>query len=186
MGIEIDGLAGLFALSLPLAALATVVFLAARDARRKVALDIAPRQTRTAPPGAATESTDAPEPQSLALAKSAAAPLTAPGLAQDMPLDLQVCAARELAGAGKSDEAAAVFRDCLWEAGRQGRQDIQGEARRDLGDLCLNAGDTITACEHWQIARGYFSDLKRGDDVTDVERRMKLNGCPTDWVLNDF
>ena len=48
------------------------------------------------------------------------------------------------------------------------------------------SGDLTTACEHWQIARALFHELKQGRDHAAVETRMLRNGCPTDWVLTDF
>ena len=44
----------------------------------------------------------------------------------------------------------------------------------------------ITACEHWQIARQIYWDGNQADGLAQADRRMIANGCPTDWVLNDF
>lgn len=67
-------------------------------------------------------------------------------------------------------------------------QDHTGHAfaRIELGDLAHHEGDLTTACEHWQIARQLFADLNRADEQKKVEDRMRCNGCPTDWVLNNF
>jgi hypothetical protein len=55
-----------------------------------------------------------------------------------------------------------------------------------LGDLAHKDGDLTTACEHWQIARALFVELKQDGAHESVEVRMLRNGCPTDWVLTDF
>jgi len=177
MNIDISGPIGLFALGLPLAALATVVLLAARGARRGPRAAAEPRERESvapreipAAPGTAARPAEPPPPVE----------------ADEKSLDERFFAARGLALAGKPADAAEALRACLWEAGRQARKDVQAEARLALGDLCLAAGDTITACEHWQIARDYFHDLKRGTEMDETLQRMKSNGCPTDWVLNDF
>ncbi len=102
------------------------------------------------------------------------------------PLDEQLHRARRLAASGKAIDAADALRACLWQAGIQSRRDMQASARLELGDLCLAAGDPITACEHWQIARDYFGELKDEAGMAAIETRMRSNGCPTDWVLNDF
>lgn len=187
MDLEISGLVGLLALSLPLAALATVVVLTLLGGRHRSELRDRGRQSGTA---------DAPRTQESAPVLGEAQPsligaATWPRPAEPSPvrgasLDEQLGAARHLAASGQRDAAASTLRACLWAAGSERRTDIQAAARLDLGDLCLAAGDTITACEHWQIARGFFSDLKRPGDVAAVDVRMRAHGCPTDWVLNDF
>ena len=52
--------------------------------------------------------------------------------------------------------------------------------------MARKSGDLTTACEHWQIARGLYVELKKEGELEQVEARMHDNGCPTDWVLNDF
>ena len=59
-------------------------------------------------------------------------------------------------------------------------------ARLELGDLARACGDLTTACEHWQMARALFTDLKRPAETVAAEKRMESAGCPTDWVLNQF
>lgn len=210
MNIEISGLIGMLALSLPLAALATLVALALRDARRGPLFGAPPRNHERATPGigapappAAAAPLETPPKRAGGAGETLAAmhrgaaealPSAAPPRSLETPpvavrenaLDARFRAARALAAAGKSAEAAEALRGCLWEAGSQGRKDVQAEARLALGDVCLADGDTITACEHWQIARDFFHDLKRAADRDETDRRMKSNGCPTDWVLNDF
>jgi hypothetical protein len=65
-------------------------------------------------------------------------------------------------------------------------KEIHAKARLALGDLAHAHGDLTTACEHWQIARALFFELKQRREHAAVETRMLRNGCPTDWVLTDF
>lgn len=63
---------------------------------------------------------------------------------------------------------------------------IHAEARLELAEAAIRHGDPTTACEHWQMARMAFldeGDKKEGDKI---DRRMRAQGCPTDWVLTDF
>lgn len=83
-------------------------------------------------------------------------------------------------------EAAAALRDVVRLAAANGLPDAHATARLELGELARLDGDLITACEHWQIARGLFSDMKNKPRVSSIETRMREHGCPTDWVLNDF
>lgn len=94
--------------------------------------------------------------------------------------------ARLQIGSGSSSEAADHLRKCIRLAAKLGQNQTHAGARLELGDLARAEGDLTTACEHWQIARGLFHDLKREADLAAAEKRMQVNGCPTDWVLNDF
>ncbi len=87
---------------------------------------------------------------------------------------------------GASPAAAALLRESILLAAAHGLSDQQALARLELGELARQDGDLITACEHWQIARGLFQDLKNKPRVKTIETRMREHGCPTDWVLNDF
>jgi len=87
---------------------------------------------------------------------------------------------------GRTKEAADGLRRAIWIAARLGLKRIHAEARLELGDIMLAAGDTTTACEHWQIARGLLFDERDATKLALAEGRMKRTGCPTDWVLNDF
>ena len=82
--------------------------------------------------------------------------------------------------------AAASLREAIVLAAAHGLPDQQALARLELGEIARQNGDLITACEHWQIARGLFHDLKNKGRVMAIEARMREHGCPTDWVLNDF
>lgn len=87
---------------------------------------------------------------------------------------------------GAPSAAAGALRDVIRLAAANGLHGQHATARLELGELSRLDGDLITACEHWQIARGLFYDLKNGTQVKVIETRMRDHGCPTDWVLNDF
>ncbi len=63
---------------------------------------------------------------------------------------------------------------------------LHAECRLDLAEVAYEAGDPITACEHWQMARMAFLEAGMRSEGDKIDRRMKANGCPTDWVLTDF
>ena len=88
--------------------------------------------------------------------------------------------------ASASPGAATSLRELIRIAAANGLHDQHAAARLELGELARQDGDLITACEHWQIARGLFHELKNPPRVKAVEKRMSDHGCPTDWVLNDF
>jgi hypothetical protein len=92
------------------------------------------------------------------------------------------------AGAARADFTAAArhLTQSIKLASAQGRKDTHADARLALGDVARKTGDLTTACEHWQLARGLFLELNKPDQLALVEARMRDNGCPTDWVLNDF
>ncbi len=88
--------------------------------------------------------------------------------------------------AGDTRGAAATLRDAIRLAASSDLPSQHAAARLELGELARQDGDLITACEHWQIARGLFHDLKNSARVKSTEARMRDQGCPTDWVLTDF
>lgn len=89
----------------------------------------------------------------------------------------------------ESEETAAaedLLRKCILAATTGGQKDCHARGRLALGDIALSKGDPVTACEHWQIARSLFRELRLSQEHDAVEARMRRNGCPTDWVLTDF
>ncbi len=88
--------------------------------------------------------------------------------------------------AGDTTDAGELLRKCIRGAASAELKDTHARARLALGDLAHRSGDLTTACEHWQIARALFHELKQGREHEAVESRMLRNGCPTDWVLTDF
>jgi len=87
---------------------------------------------------------------------------------------------------GGSSDAAELLRKSIRGSASPQHKEVLARARMALGDLAHASGDLTTACEHWQIARALFHELKQGRELEVVEMRMQRNGCPTDWVLTDF
>lgn len=82
--------------------------------------------------------------------------------------------------------AEELLRKCILAATTEGQKDCHAKGRLALGDIALSKGDPVTACEHWQIARSLFRELRLAQEHDAVDARMRRNGCPTDWVLTDF
>ena len=87
---------------------------------------------------------------------------------------------------GATADAEELLRKCIRGAAEAKLKDTHAKARVVLGDMAMQNGDLTTACEHWQIARALFHELKQSRDHEAAESRMLRNGCPTDWVLTDF
>lgn len=94
--------------------------------------------------------------------------------------------AHELLAASSPDEAAVQLRACARLASRLKVPAIEAVARMELGDLCQASGDMTTACEHWQMARSLYAELKQAAEAAVAVKRMEKAGCPTDWVLTKF
>jgi hypothetical protein len=67
-----------------------------------------------------------------------------------------------------------------------GPPSAHGAARLALGEAAHLAGDLTSACEQWQMARTAFLEGGDTEQHDRIEKRMRENGCPTDWVLTDF
>lgn len=89
-------------------------------------------------------------------------------------------------GQEQGHDVEAYLRRSIMIAMRLGDTPTHAAARLELGDRVGARGDMITACEHWQIARQIYWDGNLADGLAEADRRMIANGCPTDWVLNDF
>lgn len=87
---------------------------------------------------------------------------------------------------GETRAAQELLRKCIRNATSAGVNDTHARARVVLGDIAQSSGDPVTACEHWQIARKLFHELRDSKEYGAVDARMIRNGCPTDWVLTDF
>lgn len=94
--------------------------------------------------------------------------------------------AHEHLAAGAHEEAATQLRACARLASKLKDVAVEAVARLELGDLAQSHGDMTTACEHWQLARSLYTELKRADEATRAAKRMEKAGCPTDWVLTKF
>lgn len=143
----------------------------------------------TPPPAAAALRSEAvavlPHPASAIVPRRAIRPRSTPEDTTLSPETLLVRAQDRLA-AGALDDAAVQLRLCVRFASKMKQPAIEAVARLELGDLARASGDLTTACEHWQIARALFTDLKRTAEMVAAEKRMESAGCPTDWVLNQF
>jgi tetratricopeptide (TPR) repeat protein len=200
----IDGVAGWVALSLPLVLLMIVAIRVARQGRD---------QTRTPQPRPAAP--DMVRAYGSSVEPSPAAPLTPPPLPAQVATLFDDTAARraqliaQVAGAeaagtghalpqlylalarlelasGAGSEAVEYLRKCVLLSASLNLPVEHAAARLELGDIARQTGDTTTACEHWQIARSLFQDAGRASDRDAATARMQRNGCPSDWVLNQF
>jgi hypothetical protein len=183
-GLEIAPPLATVILLLPLAALATVLVLAVKRApaaRRKSASSDA---TAAGGLGRYGEPLATERPLTGELATRIAR-ARARGDEREL-LALHLENARAKREQGRLAEAAESLRHAIRIASRIGNAAGEAQARLDLGDLERASGDLTSACEHWQIARRLFFELKQSRDLNEAETRMREHGCPTDWVLNDF
>ena len=109
----------------------------------------------------------------------------ADGQSKHLP-GLYLSLARWRLDSGETSAAAELLRKSILGATTAGQRETHANARVALGDLAQTNGDPVTACEHWQIARSLFRELRQDREHDAVEARMRRNGCPTDWVLTDF
>jgi hypothetical protein len=116
---------------------------------------------------------------------AAVAEAEAEGAARRLP-GLYLSLAQWRIDSGDVAPAGDLLRKSIRGASTAGLKDTHAKARVALGDLAQAAGDPVTACEHWQIARQLFHELGQRGDFDAVDARMLRNGCPTDWVLTDF
>lgn len=155
-----------------------------------------PRSERPVPPPTPVTAEPAPTPPSPArpvvdaalvtsLERSIRAAVGSGDEASVARLSLQLARALP-AGQEHGHDVESYLRRAITVAMRLGDTATHAAARLELGDRVGGRGDMITACEHWQIARQIFWDENRRDGIAEADQRMIANGCPTDWVLNDF
>ncbi len=180
-GFEIGGLAAALALLLPIAVLATLVVLVlARSRRRAVPIDEVTTTRSIEPALARVAAAD-----DLVARAAAVTHAEASGKESALP-GLHLALGEAQSARGLAEEARRSLTQAVRVAARLGDKQVHAKARLKLGDTLEAAGDLTTACEHWQIARGLFHELGKAGPLAEVESRMRRNGCPTDWVLNDF
>jgi len=160
-----------------LAVVALLVILAAQRRRRKKPPGEPKRQPRSPIDAIADLDTPAVE-RAIREAKTR-------GQQDQLPSLYYVLAHRTIE-TGETAKAQELLRMSIRSAETAGQGQVHAQARVTLGDLAHTEGDLTTACEHWQIARAIFVELKQHVDHEAVEARMLRNGCPTDWVLTDF
>jgi tetratricopeptide (TPR) repeat protein len=88
--------------------------------------------------------------------------------------------------AGRDGRALKALRSAAGLGALHGPKKVHAEARLELADAAYRAGDLTTACEHWQLARAALLDDGQRDASALIDKHMRDNGCPTDWVLTDF
>ena len=86
----------------------------------------------------------------------------------------------------RDKDAIAALGSAAGIAAKYGPKSVHAEARLELAEWAHKAGDLITACEQWQMARSALQDDGQVKASARVDQRMRDNGCPTDWVLTDF
>lgn len=181
--IEITGLPALLALVAPIAILVFVIVWLRRapQPRETVALKRAAEPLTAIPAGAlkpAPSKERVDWPARIETAEAANDQTALPGLYLSL--------ARAEIEEGRHEAAAEHLRSSVRSAAKTRNAAVQAEARLELAELARAAGDLTTACEHWQIARALFHELKERASLGETERLMQKHGCPTDWVLNDF
>jgi hypothetical protein len=158
----------------------TLVALGLRKRRHRDKVGAEPVRTETVPLAVAKLS-----PMDGAALMAAVGEAEADGQVGRLP-GLYLSLARWRLEAGETAAAAELLRKSIRGATTTDLKDTHAKARLALGDIAQGAGDLATACEHWQIARSLFRELRQPRDHDAVEARMQRNGCPTDWVLTDF
>lgn len=160
--------------------IAAIVLLAFLLSRRRAQSRVPAAATAPRPGPAARPA----KPNGAALA-GAVREAEAAGRTDELPA-LYLSLARHRIETGSTADAEELLRKSIRGASGAQQKEVHAQARVVLGDLAHRSGDLTTACEHWQIARALFHELKRRGDHEAVEARMLRNGCPTDWVLTDF
>ena len=87
---------------------------------------------------------------------------------------------------GEETEGLNALRSAAGLAALHKAAELHAECRLDLAEAAYAAGDPTSACEHWQMARMAFLDAGMRSEGDKIDRRMRANGCPTDWILTDF
>jgi hypothetical protein len=100
--------------------------------------------------------------------------------------DLYLALARGHEKLGHAEARMSALRSAAGCGALHGPPASHAAARLQLAEAAYDAGDLTTACEQWQLARGAFLADGQFDEHERVEKRMRDNGCPTDWVLTDF
>lgn len=99
---------------------------------------------------------------------------------------LYLALAREHEKRGDEEARMAALRSAAGCGALHGPEAAHGAARMQLAEAAYASGDLTSACEHWHLARGAYFASGQMDEYARVEKRMRDNGCPTDWVLTDF
>lgn len=88
--------------------------------------------------------------------------------------------------AGEMHPAADILRKSVMIAMQMKDARLHAMGRLELGDIVAELGDLTTACEHWQLAKRMFLEVRHRADSDAADERMLKHGCPTEWVLTEF
>jgi hypothetical protein len=99
---------------------------------------------------------------------------------------LYLALAREHEKRGDEEARMSALRSAAGCGALHGSEAAHAAARMQLAEAAYASGDLTSACEHWHLARGAYLACGQMDEHARVEKRMRDNGCPTDWVLTDF
>ncbi len=88
--------------------------------------------------------------------------------------------------AGDTNARMVALRSAAGYGALHGPDTAHAAARVALAEAAQRAGDLTTACEQWQMAKTAYLKAGETGHHDSVEKRMRENGCPTDWVLTDF
>jgi hypothetical protein len=187
-------------LAIPVAVLLTLLLILvvkskAKRKRLKARIETGGAAPETFVSGHETVVPPASEPQASAVIHPAENPIEAvktklkEALSRDAksslaPLYLEL--ARQQRAAGNEAECLSALRSAAGMAAQHGPRSAHAEARLELAEAAYKAGDLTGACEQWQIARTALHDDGQKEAHARIDKRMRDNGCPTDWVLTDF
>ncbi len=87
---------------------------------------------------------------------------------------------------GLDKEAQSALRSAAGIGSQHGPDAAHAAARIALAQAAFDHGDLTAACEQWQLARMAFQRDGKTAEADVIDKRMRANGCPTDWVLTDF
>jgi tetratricopeptide (TPR) repeat protein len=188
--MTIDALVRDAALALPLAVLALLLVLLVRRIRAKATARRGDRVARAVDPSAAvtTPSDETPPRDFEKNARDIATRINAALAAGNMKplaglyLDLAFCHAK----LGDEDSRMSALRSAAAYGAQHGPHASHAAARFELAEAAHRLGDLTTACEQWQLARTAYLEDGQMERHASIEKRMRANGCPTDWVLTDF
>lgn len=100
--------------------------------------------------------------------------------------DLYLAQARAYQKLGDEKARMAALTSAAGCGSLYGPEASHASARMQLAEAAYSAGDLTSACEHWHLARGAFLASGQSEEHARVEKLMRDNGCPTDWVLTEF
>ena len=100
--------------------------------------------------------------------------------------DLYLALARAHEQTGDDEARMAALRSAAGCGALHGPHGSHAAARLQLAEAAYASGDLTSACEQWHLARTAFLADGQTDEHARVDKRMRDNGCPTDWVLTDF